>query len=268
MNNLAKVAPSFLLTNPAAVNHLNGDLRALFLVNTPGPVHLTPQLLHALHVLRGRVEIAYESVKKGRGFVNTCSIIHTHSQFNTTPRSTHVDFSLVTAVCDDESEGKRRRESADSREDTGAKNDGDTSSKYETEEQKDESSGRQRWKSTSGILASSEDDDFGIKNRHSSTPGRNAAAAPGSAPFLESLASGSGGGGGSSVAEDHMARLRDAYSLFLTTSGMLVNMCKKNLGIDEEGVGVEAPSVADNSDGGYCGEEDGGGKDAPDAAKE
>ena len=170
-------------------------------------------------------------------------------------------------MCDDDSEGKRRRESADSREDTGAKNDGDTSSKDETEEQKDESSGRQRWKSTSGILASSEDDDFGIKNRHSSTPGRNAAAAPGSAPFLESLASGSGGGG-SSVAEDHMARLRDAYSLFLTTSGMLVNMCKKNLGIDEEGVGVEAPSVADNSDGGYCGEEDGGGKDAPDADKE
>ena len=214
------------------------------------------------------MEIAYESVKKGRGFVNTCSIIHTYSQFNTTPRSTHVDFSLATAVCDDDSEGKRCRESADSREDTGAKNDGDTSSKDETEEQKDESSGRQRWKSTSGILASSEDDDFGIKNRHSSTPGRNAAAAPGSAPFLESLAAGSGGGGGSSVAEDHMARLRDAYSLFLTTSGMLVNMCKKNLGIDEEGVGVEAPSVADNSDGGYCGEEDGGGKDAPDAAKE
>ena len=65
MNNLAKVAPTFLLTNPAAVNHLNGDLRALFLVNTPGPVHLTPQLLHALHVLRGRVEVAYASVKKG-----------------------------------------------------------------------------------------------------------------------------------------------------------------------------------------------------------
>ena len=65
MNNLAKVAPTFLLTNPAAVNHLNGDLRALFLVNTPGPVHLTPQLLQALHVLRGRVEVAYASVKKG-----------------------------------------------------------------------------------------------------------------------------------------------------------------------------------------------------------
>ena len=173
----------------------------------------------------------------------------------------------AAAVCDDDSEDRRRRESADSREDTGAKNDGDTSLKDEIEEQRDESSGRQRWKSTSGILASSEDDDFGIKNRHSSTPGRNAAAAPGSAPFLESLASGSGGGG-NSVAEDHMARLRDAYSLFLTTSGMLVNMCKKNLGIDEEGVGVEASSVADNSGGGNCGEEDGGRKDTPDAAKE
>ena len=77
VNNLAKVAPTFLLTNPAAVNHLNGDLRALFLVNTPGPVHLTPQLLQALHVLRGRVEAAYTSIKKGQSaFHFICRVIH------------------------------------------------------------------------------------------------------------------------------------------------------------------------------------------------
>ena len=51
-----------------------------------------------------------------------------------------------------------------------------------------------------------------------------------------------------------MSRLRGAYSLFLTTSGMLVNMCKKKLGIDEDEDGI--------------GDADGCREDAADATKE
>ena len=172
-------------------------------------------------------------------------------------RVSYYQYQLYLAVCDDGAEDTRRRESADSREDGESKNDDASSSHDDTEEQKDDSSGRQRWKSTSGILAGSEDDDFGSKSRHSSTPGRSVT---GSAPLVESLGGmASSNSGGTSVAEDHMARLRDAYSLFLTTSGMLVNMCKKKLGIDEEGagVGVQDASAADNSGGENCGEDAG-----------
>ena len=174
------------------------------------------------------------------------------------------EYQLFLAVCDDSAEDKRRRESIDSGEDRERKMDDASSSKDDTEEQTDESSGRQRWKSTSGILASSEDDDVG-KFRHSSTPGRSGAVTPGSAPLVESLAA-TASSSSNSVAEDHMARLRDAYSLFLTTSGMLVNMCKKKLGIDEEeGVGVKGVSAADDSSGENCEEEAGGARDAANA---
>ena len=175
---------------------------------------------------------------------------------------------IYIAACDGGAEDESRRELADSREDGKSDNEDASSSKDDTEEQTDDSSGRQRWKSTSGILASSEDDDFGSKSRHSSTPGRSGEAAPGSGPLVESLGGmASSNSGGTSVAEDHMARLRDAYSLFLTTSGMLVNMCKKKLGIDEEGegVGVKGASAADDSGGESCRDDAGGAKDASDA---
>ena len=181
---------------------------------------------------------------------------------------------MCLAVCDGVPEDKRRRESgqsADSREDRESKNDGASSSKDDTEEQIGESSSRQRWKSTSGILVNSEDDDSGSKSRHSSTPGRSGTAAPpGSAPLMESLAA-AGNSGSNSVAVDHMARLRDAYSLFLTTSGMLVNMCKRKLGIDEEemeGVGVIPPSAADDAGGENNGEDAGDIRDVADATSD
>lgn len=63
VNNLTKIAGSFLLTSPNTIKLLNGDLRALLLVNTPAPVHLTTQLLQALTILKNRVDIAYESIK-------------------------------------------------------------------------------------------------------------------------------------------------------------------------------------------------------------
>ena len=86
--------------------------------------------------------------------------------------------------------------------------------------------------------------------------GRTVAATSVSTPLVESLAAAAGSqcSGGGSAAEDHMSRLRGAYSLFLTTSGMLVNMCKKKLGIDEDEDGI--------------GDADGCREDAADATKE
>ena len=88
--------------------------------------------------------------------------------------------------------------------------------------------------------------------------------------MMESLAA-AGNSGSNSVAVDHMARLRDAYSLFLTTSGMLVNMCKRKLGIDEEemeGVGVIPPSAADDTGGENNGEDTGDIGDVADATSD
>ena len=88
-----------------------------------------------------------------------------------------------------------------------SKNEDASSSKEDTEEPIDENSARQRWKSTSGILQSAEDDDFGSKSRHSSTPGagRTVAATSVSTPLVESLAAAAGsqcsGGGSGSAAE-------------------------------------------------------------------
>ena len=57
------ISHNYLLTLPGPILHLNGDLRALLLVNTARPEHLTPTLLAALKVLKKRVEDADEAMK-------------------------------------------------------------------------------------------------------------------------------------------------------------------------------------------------------------
>jgi hypothetical protein len=56
-------APNLPLSRAVAVKQLNGDLRALLLVNTARPDHLTPTLHAALRLLKGRVEAALSSLE-------------------------------------------------------------------------------------------------------------------------------------------------------------------------------------------------------------
>jgi len=60
-------APNLSLGRSVAVRQLNGDLRALLLVNAAKPDHLTPSLDKALRLLRGRVESAIETVAAEEG---------------------------------------------------------------------------------------------------------------------------------------------------------------------------------------------------------
>merc|ERR1711976_556726 len=51
-----EIAGSYALDRPSTVRHLNGDLRALLLVNATKVQNLTPNLMAALKTLRARVE--------------------------------------------------------------------------------------------------------------------------------------------------------------------------------------------------------------------
>jgi len=56
-------APNLPLSRAGAIKQLNGDLRALLLVNAARPDHLTPTLHAALRLLKGRVETALASLE-------------------------------------------------------------------------------------------------------------------------------------------------------------------------------------------------------------
>ena len=58
VKNFTSIAGTFILTRPGPIRHLNGDLRALQLVSTAKPSHLSQTLLVALKILKERVETA------------------------------------------------------------------------------------------------------------------------------------------------------------------------------------------------------------------
>ncbi len=66
VKNFTSIAQTFNLSRPNTIKQLNGDLRALLLVNTAKPDHLTPTLLEALVILTNRVEKAEQLLKTGK----------------------------------------------------------------------------------------------------------------------------------------------------------------------------------------------------------
>ena len=58
VRNFQSMAATFQLSKAASLRHLNGDLRALLLVSTAKPIHLSPPLLLALTILKERVSRA------------------------------------------------------------------------------------------------------------------------------------------------------------------------------------------------------------------
>ncbi len=62
--NFQGLAATFDLSRAGPIRLLNGDLRALLLVNTAKPEHLTPALQAALHVLKERVQIANDALEE------------------------------------------------------------------------------------------------------------------------------------------------------------------------------------------------------------
>eukprot|EP00095_Tigriopus_kingsejongensis_P002851 maker-scaffold442_size170051-snap-gene-0.33 protein:Tk02851 transcript:maker-scaffold442_size170051-snap-gene-0.33-mRNA-1 annotation:"hypothetical protein TcasGA2_TC009817" len=55
--NFIGIADKFNLNKPNPIKHLNGDMKALLLVNSAKPDHLNGKLLTALKTLKGRVEV-------------------------------------------------------------------------------------------------------------------------------------------------------------------------------------------------------------------
>ena len=66
VRNFNAIAPNYTLNRASAIKSLNGDLRALLLVNTAKPDHLTPPLLVSLRILKERVLLANQLICLGK----------------------------------------------------------------------------------------------------------------------------------------------------------------------------------------------------------
>lgn len=56
VSNFIGIADKFNLTQPSLIKHLNGEMKALLLVNSARPDHMNAKLLTALKILKSRVE--------------------------------------------------------------------------------------------------------------------------------------------------------------------------------------------------------------------
>ncbi|XP_059086581.1 ubiquitin carboxyl-terminal hydrolase puf-like [Tigriopus californicus] len=204
VSNFIGIADKFNLTQPNLIKHLNGEMKALLLVNSARPDHMNAKLLTALKILKTRVEADIAKLDR--------------------------DAKQDDALKRKESQGGKEaqiksKESEETKEPSSSKN---SSSKASA----NEDLARKRRKSSGGILESHSPDALHepkLKKRHCSS-----AAEAGGLPAASLTSRSTATSSGFSPTDQTRLKLREALTSLLGTLTLLTQLCSDRIRIMEE----------------------------------